>query len=216
MKEGRFLYFCIVVDGDNSFIQLFWNQLVQTSFLEWLGTITGFLCVYLAAKQHILNWPVSIISVIAYAVLFYDYKLYGDAVLQIYFLGTAIYGWYYWLKREEQHEKPVASLSGGSYIAVIVAVGILSVVLGAFLDRYTNSDVPYIDGACTATSFVAQFLMTRKVLQNWILWIIVDACYVPLYLYKELALTAVLYSLFLVLATIGFIDWRRTWRLENK
>ena len=191
--------------------QLFWNQILQTSALEWLGTVTGFLCVYLAARQHILNWPVSIISVTVYAFLFYQFRLYGDAALQIYFLGTAIYGWYYWLKRKEQHQEPVVSLRPGGYVAVVVSVLLLSGLLGIFLDHYTNSDVPYIDGACTAVSFIAQFLMTRKVLQNWLLWILVDACYIPLYLYKELALTAVLYLLFLVLAGIGYIDWRKSW-----
>ncbi|WP_374166281.1 nicotinamide riboside transporter PnuC [Arcticibacter sp. MXS-1] len=198
------------------FWQLFWNQLVHTPPLEWLGTITGFLCVYLAARQHILNWPVSIISVGAYAVLFYDFKLYGDAVLQLYFLGTAVYGWYYWLKRKEEHQKPVVSLDYKGYAAVVASVVVLSVLLGLFLDHFTPSDVPYIDGTCTAVSFVAQYLMTRKVLQNWLLWILVDACYVPLYLYKNLAMTAVLYLLFLGLATLGFIDWKRTWRLEKK
>ncbi len=195
-----------------SFWQLFWDQLVQTSALEWLGTTTGFLCVYLAAKQHILNWPVSIISVAAYAILFYDYKLYGDTVLQLYFFGTAVYGWYYWIKRKEEHQEPVVSLGKRGYAAVIISIILLSYILGLFLDHYTNSDVPYIDGACTAVSFTAQFLMTRKVLQNWILWIIVDACYVPLYIYKQLALTAILYLLFLILATIGYIDWRKSWK----
>lgn len=195
--------------------QLFWSQLVNTSLLEWAGTITGFLCVYLAAKQHILNWPVSIISVIAYAILFYDYRLYGDMVLQVYFLGTAGYGWYYWTKRKEEHKEPVVSLDKRGYIMVAFSIILLSYLLGLFLDHYTNSDVPYIDGACTAISFTAQFLMTRKVMQNWLLWIIVDACYVPLYLYKELALTAILYLLYLILATIGFIDWRRSWKAEN-
>jgi len=138
-----FLYFCKVILCETTFWRLFWNQLVETSALEWTGTITGFLCVYLAAKQHILNWPVSIISVAAYAVLFYDYKLYGDAVLQLYFLCTAVYGWYYWIKRKEQHQKPVVSLHPEDYVMVGVSIAILSYILGLFLDHYTNSDVPW-------------------------------------------------------------------------
>lgn len=180
-----------------------------------MGTVTGFLCVYLAARQHILNWPISIISVVVYAVLFYEYKLYGDTVLQLYFLGTGIYGWYYWLKRKEEHQKPVVSLKAGEYGLVLFSIAALSYILGLFLDRYTNSDVPYIDGCCTAVSFIAQFLMTRKVLQNWILWIVVDACYVPLYLYKNLALTAVLYLLYLAIATMGYLDWKKAWKTVN-
>lgn len=195
--------------------QLITDQFKQTTPLEWLGTISGFACVYLAAKQHILNWPVSIISVVAYSVLFFNYKLYGDAALQLYFLGTAVYGWYYWLKREEAHRQPVVRYTASENLITIGIILVLSVVMGAFLDRFTDTNVPYIDGFCTAVSFVAQFLMTRKVLQNWVLWIVVDACYVPLYLYKNLALTAVLYLLFLALALIGYLDWRKTWKLQG-
>ncbi|MEJ6981008.1 nicotinamide riboside transporter PnuC [Pedobacter sp. P351] len=199
----------------SSFWQLVWEQLLQTSALEWVGTITGFSCVYLAARQHILNWPVAILSILAYMVLFYEYKLYGDAALQLYFLGASIYGWFYWLKRE-QSAKPIVSLNRMEYAGIILLIIILSVLLGIFLDKFTDTDVPYIDGTCTAISFVAQFLMTRKVLQNWLLWIIVDICYVPLYLYKNLALTAVLYTLFLALAIIGFLDWQRTWKQSTQ
>jgi len=196
----------------STFWQLVWNQLLQTSVLEWFGTITGFLCVYLAARQHILNWPVAIFSIIAYVFLFFEYKLYGDALLQLYFLGTSIYGWYYWLKRKENHQKPIVSLNKTEYAGVLIVITVLSFLIGAFLDRFTDSDVPYIDGACTAGSFVAQFLMTRKIIQNWVLWIVIDICYVPLYLYKDLALTAILYTLYLGLATMGYLDWRRTWK----
>ena len=201
-----------MIFGQSSFWQLIWTQLVQTSGIEWFGTITGFICVYLAARQHILNWPVAILSVLAYVVIFYRYKLYGDALLQLYFLGTCIYGWYYWMRRKQQHQKPIVSLNKMEYLMVVSAVVILSFGLGAFLDKFTDTDVPYIDGTCTAISFVAQLLMTRKVLQNWILWIVVDICYIPLFLYKNLALTAVLYTLYLILATIGYLDWRRSWK----
>lgn len=195
-----------------TFFSLFYNQLAQTSALEWFGTITGFLCVYLAAKQHILNWPVAILSIFAYIWLFYDYKLYGDSFLQLYFLFTSIYGWYYWNKRKKEEKQPITSLTKIQLIGVLIVCIILSALAGLILDQFTNSDVPYIDGTCTAISFVAQFLMTRKILQNWILWIIVDLCFIPLYIYKDLALTAVLYTLYLVLATIGYLDWKRTWK----
>ncbi|MXV14870.1 nicotinamide riboside transporter PnuC [Hufsiella ginkgonis] len=195
-----------------SFLQHVADQFRQTSLLEWFGTITGFLCVYLAAKQHILNWPISILSVGAYAILFYQYGLFGDAFLQVYFFGTAVYGWYFWIRRKQEHQKPVASLSSREWGLTVGAILLLAVVLGLFLAHFTNSTVPYIDGFCTAMSFVAQFLMTRKVMQNWLLWIIVDICYIPLYLYKDLYLTALLYFVFLGPATLGYIDWRRSWK----
>ena len=197
----------------NTFWQHITFQFQQTTWLEWLGTISGFLCVYLAAKEHILNWPVAIVSILAYMVLFFEYQLYGDSALQLYFLGTSIYGWYYWTKKKQEQEKPIVLLERKEVTLIVLSVIILSVFMGLFLDHYTDTNVPYADGFCTAMSFVAQLLLTRKILQNWILWIIVDICYVPLYLYKNLYLTAVLYALFLALAVMGYINWRKTQRL---
>ncbi|SEM87049.1 nicotinamide mononucleotide transporter [bacterium A37T11] len=191
------------------------SQFEETTLLEWFGTLTGFLCVYLAAKQHILNWPISILSVVAYILLFYQNKLYGDSVLQLYFLVTAIYGWYYWLKRKEQDEKPVVRFSSQAMVITITVTMLLAVLIGYFLYKFTDSDVPYIDGTCTAISFIGQLLMTRKVLQNWLLWMLVDIAYIPLYIYKGLSLTAILYAAFTIIALIGYRDWRRSWKTNN-
>jgi nicotinamide mononucleotide transporter len=198
-----------------SFWDLFISQLAATTWLEWIGTLSGFACVYLATRQSIWNWPVAIISVVAYSVLFYEYGLYGDAVLQLYFMATSFYGWYYWIKRAEADVRPVSKLSPVGMAGVMVTGVLLTFLLGWFLDNYTDTDVPYADGFCTAISFIAQFLMTRKILQNWILWIVVDICYVPLYLYKNLMLTAVLYTLFLALAVMGYLQWRKSYRLST-
>lgn len=186
----------------------------QTTSLEWIGAITGIACVYLAAIQNIWNWPMAIISVVAYTIVFYKSMLYGDAGLQVYFLGTSIYGWYFWLKKNERHEKPVTSLNAKEYVLVIIVTVILSLLLGLFLKKFTPTNVPYIDGFCTAVSFTAQILMTRKVLQNWALWILVDICYVPLYIYKNLYVTALLYIILLVLAWLGHLDWKRAYKKE--
>ncbi len=194
------------------FFQQIARQFAQTSWLEWLGTLTGFLCVYLAAKQNIWNWPISIISVASYAILFYDAKLYGDTVLQFYFLSTAVYGWYYWIKRKEEKKKPIVKASKGQLLLCLLAILFLTLSIGYLLDSKTNSDVPYIDAFCTSVSFVAQFLMTRKVLQNWLLWVCVDICYIPLYIHKDLMLTAVLYLVFTLIAWNGYRDWQKTYK----
>jgi len=187
----------------------------QTTPLEWIGAVTGIACVYLAAIQNIWNWPVAIVSVLAYTIVFYKSMLYGDAGLQVYFLGTCIYGWYFWLKKKERHEKPVTSLNTKEYVLVIITTVILSILLGLFLKKFTPTNVPYIDGFCTAVSFIAQILMTRKVLQNWALWILVDICYVPLYIYKNLYVTAILYIILLVLAWMGHVDWKREYKKDT-
>lgn len=213
MPHGQFCLYVLILSTVGDLFQSIADQFYQTTALEWVGTVTGFLCVYLAARQHILNWPISIISVAAYAVLFYQSKLYGNAVLQLYFFGTAIYGWYYWTKRKEDAgKKPIVSFSSGEILLTILSVLVLSGIMGWFLGEYTDTDVPYIDGFCTATSFVAQFLMTRKVLQNWLLWVFVDICYVPLYIYKGFMLTSLLYVAFAIIAAMGYLDWRKTWK----
>lgn len=192
------------------------QQLIQeirnTTLLEWVGAVTGAACVYLAAKQSIWNWSVAIISVLAYTIVFYKNQLYGDAALQMYFLSTSVYGWYFWLKKIEKDEKPITSLTTKELAFTALATISLALVLGLVLDKFTPTNVPYIDGCCTAISFVAQLLMTRKVLQNWAMWVFVDACYVPLYLYKSLYLTALLYVVLLIIAYKGHIDWNKQYK----
>ncbi|OOQ57603.1 nicotinamide riboside transporter PnuC [Mucilaginibacter pedocola] len=188
------------------------QEIRNTSLLEWVGAVTGAACVYLAARQSIWNWWVAIISVLAYAIVFYENQLYGDALLQMYFLSTSVYGWYFWLKKTEKDEKPITSLNNKELILTAVATATLALVLGLVLDKFTPTNVPYVDGCCTAISFIAQLLMTRKVLQNWALWVFVDACYVPLYIYKSLYLTALLYVILLIIAYKGYIDWNKQYK----
>ena len=190
------------------------QEFKNTSWLEWIGFITTIACVYLAAKQNIWNWPIGIISVVTYMVVFFKSQLFGDAGLQIYFLGTSIYGWYFWIKKKEANEKPVTSLTFKQLLWILLATLVLAGSLGLFLKNYTPTNVPYIDGFCTSISFIAQILMTRKILQNWAFWIFVDICYVPLYLYKNLYLTSILYIVLLVLAYLGHVDWRKEYRKQ--
>jgi nicotinamide mononucleotide transporter len=201
---------------DTQIVQAVSDQFFQISWLEWIGTVTGFICIYLAAKENIWNWPVSIISVVAYAIVFYQNKLYGDAGLQIYFLGTAIYGWYIWLRKRKTTDRPIESIAGIQWLYVIAGIIVLTAVLSIYLKANTDTDVPYADGFCTALSFIAQLLLTRKILQNWILWVIVDICYVPLYFHKHLALTAVLYIVLTIIAFMGYLDWKKTYREQQE
>ena len=201
---------------DTQIVQAISQQFYQISWLEWLGTITGFICIYLAAKENIWNWPVSIISVVAYSIVFYQNKLYGDAGLQIYFLGTAFYGWYIWLRKKSTADRPIERIAGMQWLYVCAGIIILTLLLSMYLKANTDTDVPYADGFCTAMSFTAQLLLTRKILQNWILWIVVDICYVPLYFHKHLALTAVLYIVLIIIAFIGYLDWKKTYREQQE
>ena len=194
------------------FLTQFFQQITETQPLEWAATVAGFLSVYLAARQNIWTWPTTVVSVSIYLYIFFLTNLYGNSALQIYFLGTAIYGWYYWNKRKKSDEKPISSLNKQQALLTIGTMLLLGFCFGFALQRWTDSDVPYIDGFCTAMSLVAQFLMTRKILQSWIIWVTVDICYIPLYFYKDLAMTTILYVVFTIIAWKGYIDWRKTYR----
>jgi len=196
-----------------------WQQLIQqlqqTSWLEWLGFISTIACIYLAAKENILNWPISILSIVISAILYFESHLFGDFLLQFYFLFTAFYGWWFWLQKRKEQEKPVVRINTRNWIIVVGIIGILTLVLGSLLDYYTPTNVPYEDGFCTAVSLVAQIMLTRKILENWILWIIVDICYVPLLMYKDLNVYALLYAILVVIAVKGYLDWRKTYREQT-
>ncbi|TAF45453.1 MAG: nicotinamide riboside transporter PnuC [Sphingobacteriales bacterium] len=188
------------------------HQFIAITPLEWLGTITGLACVYLAVKQHILTWPISIISVLTYFYIFYDAKLYGDAILQLYFFVTALYGWYYWSNGKilaQKSPKKIVKITSKQWLFIFITWFFLNASAGFLLSKYTDTDVPYLDGLCTITSFIAQFLMTRKKLENWLIWIIVDLLYIPLYIHKNLLATAMLYLVFVFIALKGYLDWKK-------
>ena len=192
--------------------QLWWQQ--QT-WQELLGFITGLLCVYLAAKNIIWNWPLAIISVSIYIFIFYDSHLFADMGLQIYFLAINIYGWYFWSKKPSSAAKtPVTLIKKREVILSALAIVIFTFLLGSILFNHTTASYPYLDSFCTACSIIAQFFMARKVLQNWLLWVFVDIIYVGVYLFKDLHLTAVMYAIYIVIALIGFFDWKKNYKRQ--
>lgn len=187
----------------------FSNWLKNQSLLEILGVISGILCVYLAAKNKVWSWPLAIISVLIYAFIFFEEKLYADAGLQIYFLFTNIYGWYFWTRKSDTEIKtPINSASKKLVIFSILSVLLFTFLLGTFLYKSTDASFPYIDSFCTACSLVAQFFLARKIIENWLIWIFVDIIYVGVYVMKDLHLTAGMYALYIIIAAMGYFNWK--------
>ena len=188
-----------------------------TGILEWFGVFTGILCVWLAAKNNIWNWPIAIVSVLIYIFIFYESKLYADMGLQFYFFAMNIYGWYYWSKQKDHPEKerPIRTMTVNEMIALPVVSLIFSTGLGFLLKKNTDASFPYIDSFCTACSLVAQVFLARRVLQNWLIWIFVDIIYVGVYFSKELYATALMYALYVFIATMGYIDWKKIYREQT-
>mgnify|MGYP003296193579 CR=1 FL=1 len=198
-------------------MDLITNWLSQQSLLETSGVITGILCVYLAAKNNIWNWPIAIVSVAIYIVIFIEAKLYADTGLQIYFLFTNIYGWYFWSRKSKTGGKlAVSSIKRIEIIWSVIAVLIFTLALGFILKGGTDAVFPFTDSFCTACSLVAQVFLARKVMENWLIWIFVDVIYVGIYIAKGLDLTAGMYALYIYIALVGYLDWRKQYRTDTK
>ncbi len=181
------------------------------TLFELIAVAVTLLAVWLTARQIIWCWPTALVSVTMYAVVFYQAKLYADMGLQGIYFALSVYGWWAWLRGGEDHSELRVTLVSWRFRLLLLVLGAtFAVGLGTLLHRLTDASLPFMDSALTSFSLVAQWLMTRKHLESWILWIAVDVFYVGMFVMKELYLTAGLYAVFLLLAAIGFAEWRRS------
>ena len=182
-------------------------------WIEATATIFGLLCVWLYIRQNIWCWPTGLIQVLLYSIIFYQVKLYSDLILHVIYVAMQIYGWYYWLHGGK--DRTLLSMSKLSPGQGSLWVGVI--VFGTFAWGYgmaslTDASVPYGDAFTTVTSLVAQWLIARKKLESWLFWIAVDVVAIGIYFYKSLYMTTGLYTVFLVLAVIGYLTWRQSFR----
>ncbi len=178
------------------------------SGLEVWGALTGLLCVWLLARQNIWTWPIGLANNVLFMVLFWRSRLYADSILQIVFAALGAYGWYQWLHPVVGAELPVRRTTPTEWVVLLAAT--IAGHAGAYwgLSRHTDSPVPFWDSAVLALSLAATYGQARKLLESWILWIVVDIISVPLYVSRGLHLTAGLYFLFLCLCVRGYMSWR--------
>ncbi|HEX2723011.1 MAG TPA: nicotinamide riboside transporter PnuC [Gemmatimonadaceae bacterium] len=187
------------------------------SSVEIIAALFGVVSVFLSVRQNIWSWPTAIVNVGLYIFVFYGSKLYADTGLQVIYVALNAYGWYHWLYGgKNRTELPVTRTSArlGLLLAAVVAAG--TIVIGTLLAKNTDAALPYVDALTTSTSLVAQWMMTRKLLENWPVWVAVDVVYIGMYIYKSLYVTAVLYFIFLLLSAMGYVQWRRSLSAENQ
>ena len=179
--------------------------------LEAVSFVTGAVCVWLTVRRSVWNFPVGLINVATYAVVFYQARLFADAGLQVVYFGLGLSGWYLWLYGgANQSQLKISRASRTELLSLGLFVAIATLLLWKLLSLVGGA-ATFGDALTTSLSLAAQWLTNRKKLECWIGWIVVDAIYVPLYLTRDLHLTAVLYALFLVMAWLGWRDWRRHW-----
>lgn len=181
--------------------------------LEAVAVLLGLANIVLLIRRSVWNYPFGIVMVSLYAVIFFDAKLYSDALLQIFFFAVQIYGWVHWSRaKAEAGEVLVETLSNRARLTIGAAAVVAIAGWGAMMARFTDASYPFWDASVAILSVTAQILLARRYVENWALWILVDLLSIGLYAAKALWLTMALYVLFLVLATLGLFEWRRVHR----
>lgn len=186
--------------------------------IELLGAILGLIYIYFSIRQNILTWPTGLLTSAFYVVVFLRSGFYADMGLQVYYVVISIYGWYFWLKGKrnvKENQLPVRTTSikiwinlGG--IFVIIFVAILYILL-----KFTDSTVPYLDTLTTALSIVATWMLAKKYIEHWLIWIFVDVLSIGLYIYKSLWPTVILFTVYTAMAFIGYVEWKKDLKQQN-
>ena len=193
-----------------------WLVAHGSSCAELFGFITGVLNVWLVTRENIWSWPLGVLNAGFYIVVFARTGLYSDTGLQLVYLVLSLYGWWHWRRGVPSagalgHEAVVVTRTPRRTAVLLTAIALVSwLTLATITRRLPGAALPWLDAALVSISLVAQYMMTRKLLENWLLWIAVDVVYIGLFINRQLPLTAILYAVFLVLAIIGYVQWHRS------
>lgn len=193
------------------------HWLLELSPVEWLAAIAMFFSVWLATKADIRNFPIGIFGVLLYGWVFWQNKLYANAVLMVgYHFPMRAVGWWLWLRGgpQQKDDLPIGRMSPQANFAWATGALACTVVWGYFLSAHTDGAAPYWDAATTACSLIAQYLLTRKRIENWLYWIAANLIYVfVLFPGQQLYVSVVLYAVLIGVCTRGFFQWNRAARV---
>jgi nicotinamide mononucleotide transporter len=182
------------------------------SWLESLAFILAVAMVIASAAERAITWPLAIAASALYVWLFAINKLYGEMIVNVFFVIAGAWGWWQWLfgtRRNDSHALRVVRLPERLYLGVVFAWLLLWVALGFALSQLTDSDVPWADAFVTAGSFIGTAMLARKHIENWWVWLLVNAASVALFIYKSLWLTSILYAILFVMSIVGYRAWKR-------
>ena len=197
-----------------SIVQEVWRTALGMGIAQWLAFVFSIVYVILAAKENIWCWPFGLISVILAFVVYIDpeVRLYSDATLQVYYMGMSIYGWIAWRKRDTPQTTatalPIHTWGSTQHLLTFAVGSALALLLGYFW-TWMNAALPYIDAFTTSFSIIATYMVARKILENWLYWIVIDTVCIFVYLHRGLYLFALLFLIYCIIAVYGYINWRK-------
>jgi len=186
------------------------QALELTSWWEVPAVVLAVGYLVLAARENIWCWGAAFVSTAMYIYVFFDVNLFLESALQIYYLGMAVYGWYQWRQPTAQSAtRPISTWSFQKHVVVIAATAVVVAVSGYLLHKNTEAALPYVDAFTTWYAVVTTYMVTRKILENWAYWFVIDSVSVYLYYSRGLYLTALLFIAYLVIIVFGYLKWKR-------
>jgi len=181
----------------------------QTSYLELVAVAFGLVCVWFMKKESILVFPFGIVNVLIYVYIFFSARLYANAGINCFFFIMSVYGWYNWTRKDSSDNRiRIARCSGTELLLNGIAIIVFFFVIRFILIRFTSSRIPSWDAMTTAVYIVAQWLLSRKRIENWILWIFADAVMIGLCAWEDLFFSSFQYLVFTIIAILGFREWK--------
>lgn len=183
-------------------------------YQEILGTVFSLIYLYFSIKQNIWLWPLGLISSAIYVYVFFSAGIYADMGLQVYYVVISIYGWYRWSggenKDKETANLPVKHTDELTAVYLLIITSVLFIIIAQILMRYTDSQIPYWDAFTTAASITATWMLAKKYIEHWLIWIVVDLVSTGLYVYKNLYFTVFLYAVYTAMAIVGYVQWKKS------
>lgn len=189
------------------------EQFLRNSILELTAVVFAIAYLVLAVRENILCWFSAGISTIIFLYIFWDVKLYMESGLQVYYLAMAAYGWYQWqLATEGSTSLQVSMWSMQQHLIALALIALLTVISGYLLSSGTDAQLPYLDSFTTWGSVVTTFMVARKVLENWIYWLVIDSISIYLYIDRELYFTSILFAAYIVIIFFGWFSWSKSYQ----
>jgi nicotinamide mononucleotide transporter len=186
---------------------------ISGNWIELSGALISLIYLYFSVKQIIWLWPFGLLSALFYIWIYYYSGFYADMSLQVYYVGISLYGWYKWSGGRKTttgvKQLSISHIKKRNALILLAIFITLWFLIGQILIRFTDSEVPVMDALTTAGSIVATWMLARKILEHWLLWIVIDAISIGLYLYKELYATVILFIIYTLVAILGYFTWRK-------
>lgn len=196
-----------------SYIEQAWHL---TSGWEILAVVLAIAYLLLAIKENIWCWAAALLSTLIYVFLFFDVNLYMESALQIFYIVMAIYGWSQWRHHQNsQQDLQISVWSAKHHLLAITLIIVLVATSGSLLENNTDAAYPWLDSFTTWGAVITTWMVAKKILENWLYWLVIDSVSIYLYIEKELYLTALLFSLYIGLCVVGYYRWNKTY-LQNQ